>query len=71
MQNSFTARLRELRGNKSQAVFARELGVIQQTYARWENGQNEPSIEKIKKNRAQFLTFPLHARMSLRAIKRV
>jgi transcriptional regulator with XRE-family HTH domain len=40
-------RLRELRGSLSQADFASKLGVTQQTYGNWENGNTEPKIDKI------------------------
>ncbi len=44
----FGDRLRVLRKTVSQAEFARKLGENQQTYARWENGDREPELEKVK-----------------------
>jgi len=49
MRNSFQERLREARGSLSQAEFAHKMGLIQQTYANWENGAREPDQEKLKK----------------------
>ena len=43
----FCERLRELRGEKSQADVARLLGVKQQNWARWENGVVFPGAETI------------------------
>ena len=40
-------RLAELRGNVSQAAFARSLGVLQQTYARWEIGDRQPKLQDL------------------------
>lgn len=37
-------RLRELRGKRSQAAFARELGITQQRYANYESGIREPDL---------------------------
>ena len=37
-------RLRELRGERSQAAFARELGITQQRYANYESGIREPDL---------------------------
>ena len=49
MKNPFQERLREARGSLSQAEFAHKMGLIQQTYANWENGAREPDQEKLKK----------------------
>ena len=43
----FCERLRELRGDKSQADIARLLGVKQQNWARWENGVVFPGAETL------------------------
>lgn len=40
-------RLAELRGNTSQAAFAKSLGVLQQTYARWELGDRQPKLQDL------------------------
>lgn len=37
-------RLKELRGARSQAVFAKELGITQQRYANYESGIREPDL---------------------------
>jgi transcriptional regulator with XRE-family HTH domain len=49
MRNTLCERLKTLRGSRSQAEFANEMGIKQQTYANWENGQREPDIEKLLK----------------------
>lgn len=54
METNLAARLKELRGARSQADFAKEFGEIQQTYARWENGSREPELEKVKKIARRF-----------------
>jgi len=43
----FCDRLKELRGDKSQAEVARLLGVKQQNWARWENGIVFPGAETL------------------------
>jgi len=43
----FGERLRELRGLKSQASFARELGLSQVVYGRYELNQREPNLETL------------------------
>ena len=43
----FCDRLKELRGEKSQAEIARLLGVKQQNWARWENGVVFPGAETL------------------------
>lgn len=43
----FCERLKELRGEKSQAEIARLLGVKQQNWARWENGVVFPGAETL------------------------
>lgn len=43
------SKLRELRGEKSQATVAKDLGVCQSTYAMYEMGERIPSDEKKKK----------------------
>jgi transcriptional regulator with XRE-family HTH domain len=48
MRNILGDRLKILRKNLSQAEFASKLGLKQQTYANWENGQREPDLEKVK-----------------------
>ena len=40
-------RLRELRGSKSQASFAKELGLSQVVYGRYELNQREPNLETL------------------------
>lgn len=47
MKKSFPARLLELRGEASQAVFSKKVGVLQPTYARWEQGIRRPSIDEL------------------------
>lgn len=42
-------KLKTLRGNKSQAVVANDLGICQSTYAMYELGERVPSDEKKKK----------------------
>jgi transcriptional regulator with XRE-family HTH domain len=49
MRKHLAERLKELRGGRSQAEFANEMGIKQQTYAHWENGIREPDVEKIIK----------------------
>lgn len=44
---SFSSRLRELRGSKTQAVIANELNTNQQTYARWELGDRQPKLQDL------------------------
>ena len=41
---ALSSRLKELRGERSQAVFARELGITQQRYANYESGIREPDL---------------------------
>jgi transcriptional regulator with XRE-family HTH domain len=48
-KNTLGDRLKILRGGRSQTDFAREFGLIQQTYARWENNSREPSVDEILK----------------------
>ena len=43
----FGERLRELRGSKSQASFAKELGLSQVVYGRYELNQREPNLETL------------------------
>ena len=43
----FSDRLKELRGEKTQVAIARELGVNQQTYARWEIGDRQPKLQDL------------------------
>jgi len=47
MLKSFCAKLRQLRGNHSQAEIAKSLGLLQQTYARWEQGIRKPDIQEL------------------------
>jgi transcriptional regulator with XRE-family HTH domain len=49
MEKTLAARLKTLRGSLSQAEFASKIGLIQQTYANYESGRAEPSVEKILK----------------------
>lgn len=46
---TFPGRLKQLRGNASQAEFAKKFGVSQVTWGRWELGQREPDLEVITK----------------------
>lgn len=46
---TFSERLRELRGTESQASFAASIGVNRVQYAKYESGQNSPSIELLKR----------------------
>ena len=41
----FAARLKELRATQSQAAFASSIGVNRVQYAKYESGQNTPSVE--------------------------
>jgi transcriptional regulator with XRE-family HTH domain len=43
----FCTRLRERRGELSQVAFARQLGMNQQTYQRYETGVREPDLETL------------------------
>ena len=43
----FGERLRVLRGSKSQASFAKELGLSQVVYGRYELNQREPNLETL------------------------
>ena len=43
----FGERLRAIRGNKSQASFAKELGLSQVVYGRYELNQREPNLETL------------------------
>ena len=47
MKKKFPLRLLELRDASTQAVFSKKLGVLQQTYARWEQGIRRPSIDEL------------------------
>ena len=42
-------RLRKLRGNLSQAAFAKSCGITQQSYTRYESGQNIPGTTALSK----------------------
>mgnify|MGYP002626353734 CR=1 FL=1 len=44
-----SSRLREIRGDLSQAKIAQKIGVSQVTWGRWELGTREPSIDDILK----------------------
>ena len=43
----FCSRLRECRGQLTQAAFAKQLGMNQQTYQRYESGVREPDLETL------------------------
>lgn len=43
----FCTRLKERRGDLTQAAFARQLGMNQQTYQRYETGVREPDLETL------------------------
>lgn len=47
-------RLTELRDGKTQSALAREIGVIQQTYARWELGDRQPKLQDLAALAAHF-----------------
>jgi len=47
MKNSFSVKLRELRGSKSQSEFANEIGAKQTTYSSWERGIKEPNLDMV------------------------
>lgn len=47
MKNLLSHRLRELRGNYSQAEFCAKIGVPQTTYSGWEGGIKSPSANAI------------------------
>ena len=40
-------RLLELRGDMTQAECAHKLGLLQQTYARWETGDRQPKLQDL------------------------
>jgi transcriptional regulator with XRE-family HTH domain len=44
---SFSGRLKDLRGSKTQAAIASELNTNQQTYARWELGDRQPKLQDL------------------------
>ena len=43
----FCSRLKECRGNQTQTAFAKQLGMNQQTYQRYESGIREPDLETL------------------------
>lgn len=43
----FCSRLKERRGQLTQAAFAKQLGMNQQTYQRYESGVREPDLETL------------------------
>ena len=45
--DAFCRRLKELRGDQSQLVFAKKLGLSQVTYGRYELGQREPDLDTL------------------------
>lgn len=45
----FATRLRELRATESQAAFAAAIGVNRVQYAKYESGQNAPSVEILER----------------------
>ena len=47
--STFATRLRELRGTESQASFALAIGVNRVQYAKYESGQNAPSVEILER----------------------
>jgi transcriptional regulator with XRE-family HTH domain len=47
MKSNLGSRLKELRGNLSQAEMAGRLGTAQSTYSAWERGTREPDIDTI------------------------
>lgn len=47
MKKSFCERLRDLRGEDSQAIIAKKLGLSQQSYARYETGVVLPGLEQL------------------------
>ncbi len=51
MQTKFSvllpSRLKALRGKKTQSAIAREIGINQQTYARWELGDRQPKLQDL------------------------
>ena len=49
IMSAFSERLRELRGPESQASFAASIGVNRVQYAKYESGQNSPSVELLKR----------------------
>ena len=46
-ENTFSGRLKKLRGEHSQASFSAFLGINQTTLSSWERGSAEPSASKI------------------------
>lgn len=42
-------RVKHLRGNRSQAVFARELGISQPTVTGWEKSANLPNLDNLER----------------------
>ena len=49
MVGIFAERLRELRGTESQASFAALIGVNRVQYAKYESGQNSPSVNILER----------------------
>lgn len=47
MKNTFSNRLKKLRGKLSQSDFAAKIGTKQTTYSSWERGNKEPSLEVV------------------------
>lgn len=47
MKKILSVKLRQLRGEESQASFAEKIGVKQVTYSTWERGSSEPSASAI------------------------
>ncbi|MEX2803824.1 helix-turn-helix transcriptional regulator [Streptococcus sp. H31] len=61
----FSQKLKELRleANLSQKQIAYELGVSQQSYARWETGKHEPTLNTLKKV-SKFFKIPIEELLS-------
>jgi len=47
MKKILSVKLRQLRGEESQAAFAEKIGVKQVTYSTWERGSSEPSASAV------------------------
>ena len=45
----FATRLKELRGTESQAAFSAAIGVNRVQYAKYESGQNSPSVDLLER----------------------
>jgi transcriptional regulator with XRE-family HTH domain len=47
--STFATRLKELRGTESQASFSATIGINRVQYAKYESGQNSPSVDTLER----------------------